>query len=274
MAVQNEKSTERIQKRNLGDEWENWDGRNDQPVKEGKALFFIFAFTTILLFDFVVALFAYMISPRLASWHPIVPIAVYVIAAIIITVTILWLLQAFLTTVTGRNFFPFMRRMQCVFDLAFEGAFKIAHIFGVSRDRVGHSFVMVYNEISRAMKKASDGDCLLLLLPRCLTKEQLKSIYALRDSYPIHIHTVSGGELARQRIRELKPTAVIGVACERDLVSGIRDVGNKISLIGIPNERPDGPCQNTIIDINELIDAIEFYVGPPKKIKNSERSAS
>jgi len=103
----------------------------------------------------------------------------------------------------------------------------------------------------------------LILLPRCLAKEELQAINGLKKIYPIEIHTVSGGELARKKVRELRPTAVIGVACERDLVSGIRDVGQKISVIGIPNERPEGPCRNTRIDMDKLIEAIEFYVGKP-----------
>ena len=41
------------------------------------------------------------------------------------------------------------------------------------------------------------------------------------------------------------------MACERDLTSGIADVGN-IPVIGIINDRPNGPCYNTVVDINEF----------------------
>ena len=115
------------------------------------------------------------------------------------------------------------------------------------------------------MTPAGRQEKLLILLPRCLAKEELVAINALKDRYPLEVHTVSGGELARKKVRELRPTAVIGVACERDLVSGIRDVSQKISVIGIPNQRPEGPCRNTRIDMGELTRAIEFYVGQPRQ---------
>ena len=90
-----------------------------------------------------------------------------------------------------------------------------------------------------------------------------------KNVYPVEIYPVSGGELARKKVREIRPTAVIGVACERDLVAGIRDVGNKFSVIGIPNIRPEGPCKNTYIDLEELEKAIQFYVGQPKDLRHT-----
>jgi len=260
-----ENKERKIDKRNLGDEWENWNGRDEDNFKESKRLFLIAAACVIVFLDILLFAFVYMISPRMATWHAILPASAWIIAVIIAILTIIWLLQILLTTTTGRNFLPRHSRIQPLFDIIFSGVFRLAKIAGISRDRMGHSFVRAYNSISRATKPAGREERLLLLLPRCLTKEQLKEIIALKEIYPLHIHTVSGGELARKRIKEIMPTAVIGVACERDLVSGIRDVGKNISLIGIPNKRPDGPCQNTHIDMSELISAIEFYVGPPRR---------
>ena len=62
-------------------------------------------------------------------------------------------------------------------------------------------------------------------------------------------------------IRTERPSAVIGVACERDLISGIRDVSPLLPTIGITNQRPEGPCKNTLIDMDALRRAIETFTG-------------
>lgn len=249
--------------RSLGDEWEDWDGKEGETVVEGKGLFLITAASVILIINAFICLFIYFITPRLGSWHSSLPIIAWTFATITILLTVVWYVQIALTILTRRNFLFFKRRVHLLFDLIFSGVFRLANLIGVSRDRMGHSFIRAYNDMSRATKPAKSEERLLILLPRCLTKKQLKEINSLKDLYPLHIHTVAGGELARKKIKEIGPTAVIGIACERDLVSGIRDVGKKLSLIGITNMRPEGPCKNTHINMKELIQAIEFYVGPP-----------
>jgi hypothetical protein len=55
---------------------------------------------------------------------------------------------------------------------------------------------------------------------------------------------------------------VIGVACERDLLSGIRDVRHKLSVLGIANTRPNGPCRDTQINLAELEATLDLCVRP------------
>ena len=69
---------------------------------------------------------------------------------------------------------------------------------------------------------------------------------------------VEGKDITLYVIVDNKPKAVIAVACERDLTSGVREV-NKIPVLGIFNSRPNGPCIDTNIKINEVEDAINFF---------------
>jgi hypothetical protein len=259
--------------RNLGDEWLDWDGKDAKPIVEGVDLYISIAALTVLLIDSALAGFVYLITPRLAIWHYALPWVAWGIALATIAATVVWFVLFLLTVTTKRRFVFSPLKLRSFFGITFAGVFRLADMMGISRDRVGHSFVKVTNNISRTFKPADRQEKLLLLLPRCLTKEQLKEINALKDVYPVTIHTVSGGELARKKVKEMRPTAIIGVACERDLVSGIRDVGTKFSVIGIPNRRPEGPCRNTNIDMAELIETIEFFVGPPKTAANHAPSS-
>ncbi len=250
--------------RNLGDEWANWDGRDGGTIHEGKGLFAATALLVLLGAGAGLALLIYLISPRLTQWASWLPTFAWVATGAAIVFALIWYALFVTTFRTERNCLPARNWTRPLFDLIFAGVFRVGEMLGITRDRMGHSFVRISNALSRSAKKPGRDETLLLLLPRCLTKELIKEITALKERYPIHVHIVSGGELARKKVRELMPTAVIGVACERDLVSGIRDVGEKLSVIGIPNARPEGPCVNTTIDMNTLIEAIEFYVGKPK----------
>jgi hypothetical protein len=56
----------------------------------------------------------------------------------------------------------------------------------------------------------------------------------------------------------VKPEAVIAIACENDLSSGIADT-YPLPILGIPNERPFGPCLNTSVNLDKVKEAIEFF---------------
>lgn len=260
--------------RNLGDEWTDWDGNNERATATGRALFLGFSAIVTVGMGLAALLFVYLVSPRLAMWHASLPAIAWTLAGLFALVATIWFALFALTAATGRRMAGSPHRLKPLFDAVFNGTFQVARCFGISRDRMGHSFVRVSNAVSRALKRKSRRENLMILLPRCLSKEQLRDINALKERYPLTVHTVSGGELARKKVKELKPTAIIGVACERDLVSGIRDVGNRFSVIGIPNQRPQGPCKETLIDMQELIDAIEFFVGPPATPAATAGSAS
>ena len=60
-------------------------------------------------------------------------------------------------------------------------------------------------------------------------------------------------------VMQARPKAIVAVACERDLTSGIQDVF-PLPVLGVLNERPFGPCFNTRVDINKLEAAILTFM--------------
>ncbi|WP_279378941.1 DUF116 domain-containing protein [Acetivibrio straminisolvens] len=70
---------------------------------------------------------------------------------------------------------------------------------------------------------------------------------------------VTGGTAARNIVSKIRPKIIVSVACERDLSSGIADVGS-IPVIGIINDRPNGPCYNTNVDVNALKKKLENII--------------
>ena len=69
---------------------------------------------------------------------------------------------------------------------------------------------------------------------------------------------VTGGTFARKVIKEKRPEAIVAIACERDLTSGIQDI-DILPVIGVVNERPEGPCCNTQVDLHKVEEAIKYF---------------
>lgn len=120
---------------------------------------------------------------------------------------------------------------------------------------------------------------LLLLLPQCLQideckirlthniyncegcgKCEIKDLIAIAEENSLSIFVATGGTLARKVVQDVTPDAIVAVACERDLSSGISDI-YPVPVVGIPNERPFGPCLNTKVDLERVKEAIGFLSG-------------
>jgi len=74
----------------------------------------------------------------------------------------------------------------------------------------------------------------------------------LAEKYNLVIKVATGGTIARRIVKDTRPDLIIAVACERDMLSGIQDT-YPLPVIGLLNERPNGPCVNTKVSV-ELIE--------------------
>ncbi len=250
--------------RKLGDEWSHWDGdltRIERNTETGKRVFLGFAIISILLLDVVIAFTWYMIKPRMVEISHLLATIIELTAIIAIIVLFVTFLLTVISIITRKNFLIDFGKWK--FSITFLTPFIIGvgEKFGVSYDRMGNSFIQVSNSLIRTTKGHIANQRILILIPRCLTIAVQKEIKQLAQRYDCLIFTVPGGELARKIIMQERPKAVIGVACERDLMSGIRDVSS-IPVIGIPNQRPEGPCKNTIVNFKDIEDAILHFLNP------------
>jgi len=253
-----------IKDRKLGDEWKEWHGNltdEEKNANTGKRSFLALLFLTIIIMGGMAFLVWYMISPRLAQFYPHLPVIVAVLIILIWSGITLWFFLIVLSIMTNKDFSLHLGKMEISLTRIVPLVLKLGNEMGLSMDRLSNSFVKVRNALLQTSVHHVTADQLLILLPRCLQPFLLKKITSFAKSEGIHIATVPGGEKARQLVTELRPQAVIGVACERDLLSGIQDVSEKIRVIGIPNIRPEGPCKNTIIDLNEFENAVQTFLG-------------
>jgi hypothetical protein len=89
-------------------------------------------------------------------------------------------------------------------------------------------------------------------------KCEIKDLIQIADDNHLNLFIATGGNLARKILKDVRPEAIVAVACERDLSSGIVD-SYPLPVLGIPNERPFGPCVNTRVSLEKVREAIKFF---------------
>ena len=244
---------------------------------EQKRVFFIFAILALFLLIIAGIFTCYLIWPRLAQFHPVFPIAASILIGGFVFVIGLVLFMMILSAALERDLrFHWGERVALLWLLPL--AVTLGKVFSISKDRVRNSFVNVNNALVRAVARKIEAKDILVLLPRCLQNMEcpyrvtedvhlchacgrcaLAALIELEQQYGFQMFILTGGSLARRKVAEIRPRGIVAVACEYELVTGIEDV-LKIPVIGVLNERPEGPCKNTGVDLVEVERAVCFFL--------------
>jgi uncharacterized protein len=240
--------------RRLGHEWDEWNGRplpgnGDFSAQPG--LFFWFAALTIVVVLAAGAAVIFLFAPRLASVWSSLPRALEFALGGAAVATWLWfgvLLLSFygpllLLPERALERGPYLRLMSLTSH--------VSRAFG-RRDWVEHAAIDVYDRLAeRRLRTVGKGE-LLVLIPRCLSKEALDGVLTIAGRYEVPVFVATRGQLARRVIRERRPRAVVAVACERDMLTGLRDVAGKLPVLGLTMRLPNGPCRDAMLDLDVM----------------------
>lgn len=169
-------------------------------------------------------------------------------------------------------------------------AMAVGKLLGISSQRIQGSFVEVNNQLVLSYQFAVPEEKILVLAPHCLQKStcqmklstdagncrhcggcDISPLLALCRRMGVGLAVVTGGTLARKVIKEKRPKAIVAIACERDLSSGIMDV-RPLPTLGVGNQRPEGPCKNTRVVIDEVEEAIKFFLAPAEGAEEGNSS--
>jgi uncharacterized protein len=248
--------------RRLGHEWDEWDGRplpNGGDFDSSPSLFFGWAALALVAAAAVIALALFLLGPRLASLHPALPGVLWGALGAAALVLALWWAALFLSYRTGRAFLPERLAERGPFLRLMHLTSRVAERFG-RRDWVENAAVKVYNAMALLRgRKVGTGE-LLLLIPRCLSRDTLDGVLGIAGKYGVPVFVATRGQLARRVIRERRPRAVVAVACERDMVSGLHDVAGKVPVLGLTMTLPSGPCKDAGLDLGRLEEWVRAYV--------------
>ncbi|MDD4320187.1 MAG: DUF116 domain-containing protein [Acidaminococcaceae bacterium] len=165
-----------------------------------------------------------------------------------------------------------------VINFIFPLAIFLGKMIDIPRNKIEQSFIEVNNHLVRKQKIKVPANRIMILTPHCIQLDTctfkitrnienchqcggccVGKLLELAHKYGIHLAVATGGTLARQVVKSVKPKTIVAVACERDLTSGIQDVF-PLPVLGVLNERPNGPCFNTFVDINKVEEAIKTFL--------------
>ena len=262
------------------------------PGRPKKRLFIgMLSLTTILM---AVALYIiwYIGVPGLASIQPALP---WILGAIVTAVVVVAFLGIFnmVLAVAGLPYVPFLQKQTYeLINMLFPLAVRLGKVFGISRRRLEGSFIAVSNLLFNRMGIRVPADRLLVVTPHCLqlascphkiTRDpenckrcggcDIGALVTLSHEMGFHFFVATGGTLARQIVYKTRPKAVLAIACERDLMSGIQDV-YPLPAVGVLNIRPNGPCYNTHVDMAEVRAQLEKIIIPQEKAAKGESAPS
>ena len=249
--------------------------RRRSRILRGKNLFLSLSLLGVLALGLVFLGFWYLVEPRLGQVYPGLPMVV----ALVLFGTYSAVVALFSLIIISVNIQKdLISAKKITVRILFPLALTIGAFLGIPKDEIRGSFIEVNNSLVMSSSRLVPGDSLLLLLPHCLqnfecphrvTSEvrncrrcggcEIADLIAMCDAYGIKMSIATGGTLARRVIVETRPKAIVAVACERDLTSGLQDA-YPIPVIGVLNERPHGPCRDTRVDLSKVEAAISFFL--------------
>lgn len=262
----------------LGSIWQNEKNIDKVPahLRERSTLFFGFAYISLAVFGLIMAMGWYLLDPGLARIHFMLPKIVFFLLCCIWLVLFVDVSLMASSVIIGRNCIPYYHssgRVGYLMPLVM----KLGMVLKVIPDRMISSFLTVNNRLMQLIHKKRKKENILVLLPRCLQhfscnqpvvtdinackscgKCDIVKLVKLNTHYRLVTAIATGGHLAHQLISELKPHGIIAIACERELMQGLKGIG-KIPIIAIANARPEGPCKNTTVDVDAIERAIKLF---------------
>lgn len=212
----------------------------------------------------------YIFNNRGLLLSKILLVSLAVIAILIIIILGTGILALIIMIIRSRTSPSMENIMRVANDVLFPFTLLIGKLLGIKKEKILRSYIEVNNNLVKSKKIILNGKQVLILLPHCLQNSEcphkitmdvsnckrcgkctIGDLVKIAEKFGANLKVATGGTLARKFIKEIRPKAVIAVACERDLSSGIHDMVG-IPVIGVLNSRPNGPCFNTTVDIDRV----------------------
>ncbi|NPV91401.1 MAG: DUF116 domain-containing protein [Firmicutes bacterium] len=257
------------------------------PVK--KRLFIGLSIASIIFIFGLGALVLYLISHQ---ENLVNRVSLYVLGGLLgllVLVVIFGVAGIVLTIWSARGIPPLQGFIRITNNLLFPVALNLGKWMGYGPEVIRGSFIEVNNQMVRTKKITVPADKILVLTPHCLQRVEcphkitidvenckecglcpVKGLIELCRHYRVKLAVATGGTFARRFVETHRPWAIVAVACELDLSSGIQDT-NPLPVMGVLNRRPQGPCRNTEIDLDKVEAAICFFLGRADTDRVAER---
>ncbi|NMA63149.1 MAG: DUF116 domain-containing protein [Syntrophomonadaceae bacterium] len=247
-------------------------------MKTRKRLYVGLLMASLLLVAGIITSGWYLLAHRDVLMNRIIIISALVVAAALLLLIGGGILAIVLSIVRCKPIPSLDGAIRMANEVLFPIALFLGRILGISKERIWRSFIAVNNSLVKARKALSPASQVLILIPHCLQDSEcphkitvdvnnckkcgkcsIKDLIEMADRHNAILKVATGGTLARKYITEVKPQGVVAVACERDLSAGIQDSG-VVPVLGVLNSRPNGPCLNTEVSVEEVEKAVNLII--------------
>ncbi|MGI6587599.1 MAG: DUF116 domain-containing protein [Peptococcia bacterium] len=252
--------------------------KNNDSEQRTKKRIFVGLLLCSLIFLVAVVTFAWwLVSWRMFYLNKIILTIVIAVALVFFVLLSVGLLGLIWSLWRSKEIAPLQSAMRTATNVLFPLAMRLGKWFGLAEEKIKSSYIQVSNQLVRTQTKVKAYKKVMILAPHCLQwvhcphkitinvdnckrcgRCLIMDLINLAQKTGAHLEVVTGGTMARKVIKEYRPQAVVAIACERDLTSGIQDVEG-LPVIGIINERPEGPCANTRVDLVKVEEAIRSF---------------
>lgn len=249
-----------------------------QEIKDNNKLLIKLFIGTILVFLPVIIGIGILFITNNLFLNKSLFIFIYNLIIIIYIIIILTLIIVLFSKFKNKINFLYIKWIKISLKIIYPLIYISSFLFNIDKDIIRGEFANINNHIISKGRISVKPEDVLLLLPHCIQwsecphkltnniknckrcgKCKLKELIDISLKYRVQISIVSGGTMARNIIKRLCPKAIVAVACERDLSSGIKDI-KLIPVLGIVNERPEGPCCNTRVNLAKVEEAIVYFI--------------
>ncbi len=233
---------------------------------------------SLLLIVSIASVIYYLIVNRDIIISQILLIGIIVMAAILFLILTLGII-AIVIIIVREQAIPSLETIgQKANELLFPLALFTGRLVGISKDRILQSYIAVNNYLVHSKYLRLRGEQIMILLPHCLQDSEcphkitldvnnckgcgkcdIAKLKEMAEQYNAVIKVATGGTLARKFVLDTRPRGVVAVACERDLSLGIHELSG-LPVIGVLNCRPNGPCFNTTVNLDEVEAALQSII--------------
>ncbi len=252
-----------------------WSGSSESiPYRPAKGIFI-----GLLAFCAFTMLFAgfflwYIPSVGLANIHPALPLAFGIAIGVVIIGIIIGVVVLSLVVIKGTDI-SFAHKLRGVLIKFFLPLIvMLGGLLRIPKIKIEQSFIEINNQLVKGLGKRFRPERILILMPHCIQyidckikvtrnvkncvgcgKCEIAELIGLSEEFGIDLFVSTGGTIARRKVYEKRPNAIIAVACERDLTSGIQDA-YPLPVFAVVNKRPQGYCMGTGVEIAAVRNAV------------------
>lgn len=241
--------------------------------------FLTFSFLLVLIFTLFIAIFTYIYRFFTIDIYNRILVVLIVLAVVIIIMIAYAMLAVYYAYKKRRVGTLMLIPVRLGLKIVIPFTLFITGILKRNKDAIRSLFIDINNIIVESAKYQYKPEQVLVILPHCLQDSRcsnkitgnidnciqcgkctIGSILSLVREKGVKAVVVTGGTAARNLVSIEKPDMILSVACERDLAIGIADISS-IPVLGIVNERPNGPCKDTRVNVELLGQKLDSLLG-------------